>query len=226
MADLTLNPPGPLDKKPWDPYLTSIDEDTWRRFRWFVDLCRDELGIEQYVLSGYRPTSEQVWLRKQNCGTSDYDIYRKPAALCHPATAIPGTSKHEQGRAIDCGFGYHDVPNTQLMLALAGRVGFAYTVPSEDWHIEVRSAPPIPSKYTRPSPPPQEDDMQPPFIGRNAQTNEIAIFYPGTPFRVFLKTNEDVAQAQGKPPFGMGLVAVGDIDPWFFRNTQRVPTAP
>lgn len=64
--------------------------------------------------------------------------------------------------------------------------------------------------------------MPDPFIGRNPKTGEIAIFYPGTPFRTHLKTNEDTAQAQGKPPFGMGLVAVGDIDPWFFRNTERV----
>lgn len=224
MADLALNPPGPFDKKPWDKYLAPLDEDLWRRFRWFCDLCRDEFGIEQYALSAYRPADEQIYLRKQNCGTSQYDIYKKPAMQCRPPTAIPGTSQHERGKAIDCGFGYNDVPNPARMKQLAAQCGFDYTVEREDWHLEVVRRTPIPAKYNVYIPPSEEDEMQAPFIGRNPQGGEIAIFYPGTPFRVFLKTNEDVAQAQGKPPFGMGLIAVGDIDPWFFRNTQRVPT--
>lgn len=212
-----------MDKKPWDKYLAPLDEDLWRRFRWFCDLCRDELGIEQYALSAYRPPEEQIYLRKQNCGTSQYDIYRKPPSQCHPTTAIPGTSNHERGKAIDCGFGFKDVPNPAHMILLATRCGFSYTVKDEDWHIEVTSRTPIPAKYRTYIPPPsEEDDMQPPFIGRNPENGHIAIFYPGIPFRVYLKTSQDVAQAQAKPPFGMGLVAVGDIDPWFFRNTEPV----
>ena len=50
---------------------------------------------------GYRSSAEQVELRKRNCGTSNYDIYEKPAEECSPPTAIPGTSLHEQGLAVD-----------------------------------------------------------------------------------------------------------------------------
>jgi LAS superfamily LD-carboxypeptidase LdcB len=43
----------------------------------------------------------QIALRKQNCGTTYYDIYQKPSGQCSPPTAIPGTSRHERGLAID-----------------------------------------------------------------------------------------------------------------------------
>ncbi len=50
---------------------------------------------------GYRPPEVQINLRKQNCGTSNYDIYKKPPGKCKPPTARPGTSRHENGLAID-----------------------------------------------------------------------------------------------------------------------------
>lgn len=58
--------------------------------------------------SSFRPTDEQVALRRQNCGTSTYAIYEAPSDSCRPWTARPGTSMHEQGLAIDfsaCGGG-------------------------------------------------------------------------------------------------------------------------
>jgi hypothetical protein len=51
--------------------------------------------------SGRRSVERQVQLRRQNCGTTEYDIYKKPSGQCNPETAIPGRSAHEQGLAID-----------------------------------------------------------------------------------------------------------------------------
>ena len=50
---------------------------------------------------GYRNPEEQIQLRMEHCGTSNYAIYQMPASQCSPPTAIPGTSMHEQGLAID-----------------------------------------------------------------------------------------------------------------------------
>lgn len=173
MADLVALPPGPLDKRPWDPYLAGLSGELWQRFRWFVDLCRDELGVEQYVLSGLRTYAEQKYL---------YDGWRagKPGFA---RAAVPGTSKHEKGLAIDCGVGYSRYPR---MKNLAVTVGFGYTVSGEDWHVEIVSHPPIPEKYLNPfSPPPEppEDDMQ------RAAACEI----DGVIYEVLLSQNGDAA---------------------------------
>src|SRR5205823_1156140 len=50
---------------------------------------------------GYRDPSGQVAARRRNCGNSDYAVYDMPPSQCHPPTARPGTSMHEQGLAID-----------------------------------------------------------------------------------------------------------------------------
>ncbi len=50
---------------------------------------------------GYRSSDGQIATRRSNCGSSDYDIYEKPASACSPPTARPGQSMHEQGLAID-----------------------------------------------------------------------------------------------------------------------------
>lgn len=50
---------------------------------------------------GYRSVEAQVALRRQNCGVSDYAIQDMPASECAIPTAIPGTSKHEYGLAVD-----------------------------------------------------------------------------------------------------------------------------
>src|SRR5690606_34197909 len=54
---------------------------------------------------GYRSPQEQIELRRQNCGTSDYAVYEMPSSQCTPPTARPGSSNHEQGLAVDfnCG---------------------------------------------------------------------------------------------------------------------------
>lgn len=86
---------------------------------------------------GYRDSSGQIETRRNNCGSSDYDIYEKPASQCSPPTARPGRSMHEQGLAIDftqngsiltrgsSGFGW--------LKANAGRFGFK-NLPTEPWH--------------------------------------------------------------------------------------------
>jgi hypothetical protein len=84
---------------------------------------------------GYRDNSAQIEARKRNCGTSDYDIYDKPADECSPPTAQPGSSNHERGTAVDftCDgstFSSHSHPcyiflieNTKLK-----------NLPTEAWH--------------------------------------------------------------------------------------------
>lgn len=50
---------------------------------------------------GYRDPASQVATRRSNCGSSQYAIYQMPSSQCRPPTAIPGTSQHELGLAID-----------------------------------------------------------------------------------------------------------------------------
>ena len=86
---------------------------------------------------GYRDSASQIALRRAHCGTSDYAIYQMPASQCHPPTAPPGSSMHEQGLAVD-------FTNSGKLLARgdgafawmqgnAGRFGFI-NLPSEPWH--------------------------------------------------------------------------------------------
>ncbi len=90
---------------------------------------------------GYRSTARQIELRKQHCGTSDYDIYQKPASQCTPPTAPPGRSMHEQGLAIDftyngAGIPTQSNPGFQWLARNAVRFGL-YNLPSEPWHWSV-----------------------------------------------------------------------------------------
>lgn len=87
---------------------------------------------------GYRDSSQQVALRRAHCGTSDYDVYEKPASQCHPPTARPGASMHERGLAID--FTYNGAiitsrsnPGYAWLTKNAGKYGLR-NLPSEPWH--------------------------------------------------------------------------------------------
>ncbi|MGH3450009.1 MAG: hypothetical protein ACRDQW_04635, partial [Haloechinothrix sp.] len=40
---------------------------------------------------GYRSPAEQIALRRQNCGTSDFAIFEMPSSQCSPPTAQPGS---------------------------------------------------------------------------------------------------------------------------------------
>lgn len=87
---------------------------------------------------GYRSSEGQIEARKRNCGTSNYDIYEKPASQCSPATARPGQSMHEQGLAVDFTSGGRLVtsrssPAYNWLKNNAGRFGLR-NLPSEPWH--------------------------------------------------------------------------------------------
>jgi LAS superfamily LD-carboxypeptidase LdcB len=89
---------------------------------------------------GYRDSSGQIALRRAHCGTSDYDVYQKPAFQCHPPTARPGTSNHERGLAIDFTSGGGVLTRSSAafrwLQGHAARYGF-YNLPSEPWHWSV-----------------------------------------------------------------------------------------
>ena len=88
--------------------------------------------------NGYRSPDGQVAARRRNCGSSQYDIYDKPASRCSPPTARPGQSMHEQGLAIDFTYNGSLIQSRssegfQWLKANAARFGF-YNLPSEAWH--------------------------------------------------------------------------------------------
>ncbi|HEX8802878.1 MAG TPA: M15 family metallopeptidase, partial [Acidimicrobiales bacterium] len=91
--------------------------------------------------SGYRDPAQQIELRREHCGTSDYAIYEMPSSECNPPTARPGKSNHEKGLAIDfnCnGGGAIEVGNEcwNFLVAHANDYGL-YNYPPEPWHWSV-----------------------------------------------------------------------------------------
>lgn len=87
---------------------------------------------------GYRDSIRQIELRQAHCGTSDFDIWEKPAGLCNPPTARPGQSAHERGLAIDFTYNGGSMttrsnPGFQWLASNASRWGFV-NLPSEPWH--------------------------------------------------------------------------------------------
>ena len=100
-------------------------------------------GTDGFTLTGggYRSPDQQVAVRRENCGSSDYAVYQEPPNDCHPPTAYPGTSMHEQGLAIDFQsngsmISSHGDPAWQWLNAHAATYGF-YNLPSEPWHWSV-----------------------------------------------------------------------------------------
>jgi hypothetical protein len=90
--------------------------------------------------SAFRGPDEQIALRKQNCGYSHYAIYEMPSMQCSPPTAVPGTSKHEQGEAIDfSNVGGYGSRVFQIIGKYASRsdVRLFNTVPGEYWHWDI-----------------------------------------------------------------------------------------
>ncbi len=84
--------------------------------------------------SCWRSNARQIQLRQINgCP----DIYTAPPSSCRVPTAIPGTSNHEKGLAID--FDNCRIRSTacfQWLAANAATYGF-YNLPSEPWHWSV-----------------------------------------------------------------------------------------
>lgn len=87
--------------------------------------------------AGWRDPQDQIRLRRQNCGTSDYAIYQAPSSACSPPTARPGTSMHEKGLAIDftCGRGAVRSGDTCFNFLSSNAASYGlYNLPSEPWH--------------------------------------------------------------------------------------------
>lgn len=87
---------------------------------------------------GYRSHQRQIDLRREHCGPSDYDIWRKPSSECSPPTARPGTSQHERGLAIDftCNGGSISSSLNACFIWLTNHAATygLYNLPSEPWH--------------------------------------------------------------------------------------------
>jgi septal ring factor EnvC (AmiA/AmiB activator) len=90
--------------------------------------------------NGYRDPAEQIRVRRENCGTSNYAIYQAPSSACSPPTARPGQSMHEQGLAIDFSVGGRTISSTSAayrwLKANASNYGL-YNLPGEAWHWSV-----------------------------------------------------------------------------------------
>lgn len=88
--------------------------------------------------SGYRNNARQIQLRRQHCGTSEYDVYQKPSSQCSPPVARPGYSMHEVGLAVDFTSGGRLIRSrdTAVFRALSRIApGFGlFNLPSEPWH--------------------------------------------------------------------------------------------
>jgi hypothetical protein len=82
--------------------------------------------------SGWRDPKRQIELRKKNCGTSHYAIYQMPSGQCKPPTAIPGTSMHEKGLAID--FSNVTSAKSKWLKDNAARFGLYPCTCGEAWH--------------------------------------------------------------------------------------------
>lgn len=90
---------------------------------------------------GYRDSQSQIRLRRAHCGTSNYAIYQMPSSQCSPPTARPGSSQHEQGKAIDFRYngsliGTRSNAGYRWLAANAAAYGF-FNLPSEPWHWSV-----------------------------------------------------------------------------------------
>jgi septal ring factor EnvC (AmiA/AmiB activator) len=95
------------------------------------------IGICGY---GYRDPSDQIRVRRSNCGSSNYAIYQAPSSYCSPPTARPGTSMHEQGLAIDVTAGGGTIGSGSSAYSWlkdnAANYGL-YNLPGEPWHWSV-----------------------------------------------------------------------------------------
>lgn len=87
---------------------------------------------------GFRDPMVQIALRLQNCGSTEFDVFDKPASECSPPTARPGTSMHEQGLAIDFTSGASAITSETepaFVWLSANAPGFGFlNLPGEPWH--------------------------------------------------------------------------------------------
>jgi len=92
--------------------------------------------------SGWRTKETQISFRIAHCGgNTTYNIYKKPSGQCKPPTAIPGTSRHENGLAFDLRCDGQSIKSRDSkcftwLKTNAGKYGF-YNLASEPWHWSV-----------------------------------------------------------------------------------------
>lgn len=108
---------------------TALAEPLGSLVRFALALAAKE-GRYLSLVSGLRTRDEQIALRRQNCGTSEYLIYEAPSSACSPYTARPGTSRHETGNAADMDGA------KEWMAALLAPYNVDRRVPGEDWHFQ------------------------------------------------------------------------------------------
>jgi len=81
--------------------------------------------------SGLRSIEEQAALRiKNGCP----DVWQSPASSCRIPTAIPGSSNHNHGLAMDLSYSQEGAKWAQ---ANAARFGLHFPVRGENWHVEM-----------------------------------------------------------------------------------------
>lgn len=94
-------------------------------------------GVVALSGSGYRSNARQIELRRQNCGG---DVWNKPAGQCSPPTAIPGSSMHEKGLAIDFTQAGKSLTTSSPAFRWLKENAHLYglhNLPSEPWHWSV-----------------------------------------------------------------------------------------
>lgn len=91
-------------------------------------------GHRVSLTSGLRTREQQIELRRQHCGSSQFAIYEMAASACSPPTAKPGESNHETGTAADID------GDKAWVAALLRPYNVTRPVPGEDWHFEWRGS--------------------------------------------------------------------------------------
>ncbi|AEE46504.1 D-alanyl-D-alanine carboxypeptidase family protein [Cellulomonas fimi] len=93
-------------------------------------------GIDLHAW-GWRSAEQQIALRARNCHASGSD---PSVVTCHPPTAVPGTSRHERGLALDLTVDGRVVQRGSAAFAWLVEHAPAYgleNLPSEAWHWSV-----------------------------------------------------------------------------------------
>lgn len=133
------------------------------------------------INSSYRDPAEQVRLflaryRVQATGNGPYGdarTWKGVRYVRHSAkgmVAIPGTSEHERGLALDIDT---DSPAHAWMLRHGAAHGWVRNIPAEPWHFEYRPA--LDTKPTPPKPASQEEEQDMMFIARKGKTTYVLV---------------------------------------------------
>lgn len=148
MANLAKYPPWRGDQPPADN-LAKVDDELWERHSIARARVRDELGITVTVVSAWRDTAKQAQLYK--CYQDRVRTGKCACGSCNLA-AVPGTSNHERGLALDLNPGVRSLPDANRIYYELGLFG---PVKPEDWHYELR--PDREALAGQPPPPPPQE---------------------------------------------------------------------